>query len=1247
LQHAPELERLLMAQERFAGQTALHLAAAAGHAALCKVLLEMAPSPAMLLAAKDKSGGFTPLQLACEKGQAEVVEALLEADPERAIRLKDCLDKWSGFSALHLIAYRGHEEAAKALLRGAPDKRAILALKDQRGRTAADLAADRGRRPVASLLADAPLGAVTELSRGPGNSGSTPESQPASMSQFMELNVLEALGRLAEGIYRLRGYAELNHAAAFKILRKHDKILKREDGIALKYPSNIENTIFADMGAFEALDASVRQAFQNRSASAEPGISPEELSKCDAQWIEQLLEERAAEILFNGVERTEPASEDGLIYLYFPALEIGPYSTQVRMTVRISLQPQRAEVQVLEINPGLRDKRTGSVEYQKDLDKLLEANAEIVLRWQDDPRSDDLRIVQQALQRFKYYLPGWFPVPDSVTEAVLRTFITRAIKAGQDEVFRALQKEAAVALLAAGLGKRSATTAGLQGPALRAERLLFFFIGLSLALVLAIIVLMALPAKDPATFSRDYFLCSFPVFRVCLSLVLVIVGMATVARVCEDNFVNHFFILTIDPRCRISPNFLFSWAMLLSSAWILIFGMYVVDYKWMVLPLSCAIVSRKQCEFPMAPRRRRWCCCCCCCHSSATQEAAESSEASSEDDDFWQEYEQREFDSFAFPPAKLCPALCSSTRASSSGDEEDGLPRRRYSAQKHCWDQADGAGIKVRGPDYLRDKRKCQTESPMLALSFVDIFRGRDLECFSSSQRSQPRDKSTFLLVLNFRLPDSQLVACWSVPQDAEWSDSRQGRLLQRFLQEMSAPERDKRLKLIARVLEGSYMLKQAVGSKPAIIANQCRITYFAQKDFLEASVDMGDSSMGRRIRGLFDDGSSALELFVLLEGLQPEELPERLLGGLTLCHIDMRNVWSSSTRLERASWHYVLYPVVLAGISFILLVQPSSICRFRYKAQLIRGVGRTCLAPLYAVSFCDNMIGDVLTSLAKPLRDVPPAICYLSSHHPQLQSSMERFIRNGSTCPSWEASYVQPLIGGAPFWFRLLQCARRYYDTGQRRHLLNLGKYAASLLVVVLSRPGYPKWIVILASAVATCYAAIWDVTMDWGLGVEEIFLGRLNGHGDGGIILSPRGRHDSYMGESPQSWQGSAVELNLMRQTQNSQPSRHFPRRVYYIAIMMDILLRLTWVLTLMPVTILTTDIVAREILHCFMTVAEIFRRTFWAILRIEYEQVANASGYRALLWVPMKVGQRAGETEVRTARGWRTGIAQRLLN
>ena len=224
------------------------------------------------------------------------------------------------------------------------------------------------------------------------------------------------------------------------------------------------------------------------------------------------------------------------------------------------------------------------------------------------------------------------------------------------------------------------------------------------------------------------------------------------------------------------------------------------------------------------------------------------------------------------------------------------------------------------------------------------------------------------------------------------------------------------------------------------------------------------------------------------------------------------------------------------------------------------------------------------------------------------------------------------------------LRCARRYYDTGQSRHLLNLGKYAASLLVVVISKTGYETWVVVLVSAVATLYAAIWDVTMDWGLGFEEVFLGRFNAmQGEGARMLaSPR----SYTGEAPPSPQSGSWH-DLMGPTRPSQPQRHFPRSLYYTFILMDIALRLTWVLTLMPVTILSEDIVVREILHCFMTVAEIFRRTFWAILRIEYEQVANASGYRALLWVPMKVGQRAGETEVRSARSRRSSFAQRLLH
>lgn len=153
------MEKLLKAQETYAGQSALHLAAGAGHSELCKSLLELAPNPVALLAAKDRSGGFTSLQLASEKGHEAVVKALLEMAPDRTAQdlLKEALVKWSGFTALHLAAYRGHYKVAEEILRLVPDKsdkKALLLMKDQHGRTPADLAADRGRRAVATFLTD-------------------------------------------------------------------------------------------------------------------------------------------------------------------------------------------------------------------------------------------------------------------------------------------------------------------------------------------------------------------------------------------------------------------------------------------------------------------------------------------------------------------------------------------------------------------------------------------------------------------------------------------------------------------------------------------------------------------------------------------------------------------------------------------------------------------------------------------------------------------------------------------------------------------------------------------------------------------------------------------------------------------------------------------------------------------------------------------------------------------------------------
>merc|ERR1711953_493490 len=70
------------------------------------------------------------------------------------------------------------------------------------------------------------------------------------------------------------------------------------------------------------------------------------------------------------------------------------------------------------------------------------------------------------------------------------------------------------------------------------------------------------------------------------------------------------------------------------------------------------------------------------------------------------------------------------------------------------------------------------------------------------------------------------------------------------------------------------------------------------------------------------------------------------------------------------------------------------------------------------------------------------------------------------------------------------------------------------------------------------------------------------------------------------------------------------------------MGVSARMTWVLTLMPITLLSDNIIQRAVIQHSVIVVEIARRSMWSILRIEHEQVANSSGYRALLWVPEEI-------------------------
>ncbi|KAK9906580.1 hypothetical protein WJX75_004515 [Coccomyxa subellipsoidea] len=104
--------------------------------------------------------------------------------------------------------------------------------------------------------------------------------------------------------------------------------------------------------------------------------------------------------------------------------------------------------------------------------------------------------------------------------------------------------------------------------------------------------------------------------------------------------------------------------------------------------------------------------------------------------------------------------------------------------------------------------------------------------------------------------------------------------------------------KIIPRITEGSWVVKQAVGQNtPVLLGRKLTTKYFRGPNYIEVDVDVGSSRSAANVVGLVQGAlkSLVIDLAVLLEGHCTEELPERLLGTCRLEHLDL----SAAAHLE------------------------------------------------------------------------------------------------------------------------------------------------------------------------------------------------------------------------------------------------------------------------------------------------------------------------------------------------------------
>lgn len=201
-------------------------------------------------------------------------------------------------------------------------------------------------------------------------------------------------------------------------------------------------------------------------------------------------------------------------------------------------------------------------------------------------------------------------------------------------------------------------------------------------------------------------------------------------------------------------------------------------------------------------------------------------------------------------------------------------------------------------------------------------------------------------------------------------------------------------------------------------------------------------------------------------------------------------------------------------------------------------------------------------------------------------------------------------LLAALPYWFRLQQCIRRFYDAGsgspqRTAHLLNAGKYATSLLATLCAALGnysqlnfseiseweWGKVVWFSVLCFGTAYAYIWDITMDWGF-----------------VERNPDG-----------PWW---CPYQLRRE-------RIYPyKSLYYLAAVLNLMGRLAWALTITPHSLFTG--VPRGVTTTIIAVVEILRRAQWSLFRLEYEYTNNPFGYRSVKEVPMMLNTEGYQDE-----------------
>lgn len=213
------------------------------------------------------------------------------------------------------------------------------------------------------------------------------------------------------------------------------------------------------------------------------------------------------------------------------------------------------------------------------------------------------------------------------------------------------------------------------------------------------------------------------------------------------------------------------------------------------------------------------------------------------------------------------------------------------------WTSPPGDAFMVRGPEYFTTKVKIPASGYLLkplgfdwitsSTKIGEILKHPNSRVRKVIENEFPDGDRPFVWAFNLQLPTKDNYSAVAYFTNKE--PIVEGSLMDRFLKGDDA-FRNSRLKLIANIVNGPWIVRKAVGEQAiCIIGRALSCKYSVTKKFMEVDIDIGSSMVASAIVHLAFGYVTTLtvDLAFLIEGQTESELPEKLLGAFRFSNLD------------------------------------------------------------------------------------------------------------------------------------------------------------------------------------------------------------------------------------------------------------------------------------------------------------------------------------------------------------------------